>query len=208
MIQDWGFNYIYLWQQEAITRINLLDDSYGDVACTPMEEYEFATLTDISSKHSWGNSTSHLWMCGASDGEKEEKKDPYIPEPFPNDKSILDAWMGTLATVDVCVNEVTPTIFCDKEEFEIVPFQMVSIILDPQDQINSEEDERNTYVKETEAMHVKDEISICNESQIEEVVESSFDREDPDRELFYDACDELEEYQEQDPIVIQLKDGR
>ena len=32
MIQDWGFNYIYLRQQEAITRVNLKDHSYKDVA--------------------------------------------------------------------------------------------------------------------------------------------------------------------------------
>ena len=119
MIQDWGFNYIYLRQQEAIARINMLDHSYKDVARTPIEDYESATLRTISSKHSWGNSTSHLWMCGASDGEKEEQKEenkePYIPEPFPNDKFILDAWMDTLATVDVCVNEVTPTVFCNEE---------------------------------------------------------------------------------------------
>ena len=54
-------------------------------------------------------------MCGAFEGEKEEDteeaKDPYIPKPFPNDKFILDAWMDTLATIDVCVNEATPIVF-------------------------------------------------------------------------------------------------
>ena len=35
MIQDWGFNYIYLKQPQAITRINLGDHSYRDVAETP-----------------------------------------------------------------------------------------------------------------------------------------------------------------------------
>ena len=55
MIQDWGFNYIYLRQQEAITRINLLDHSYRDVARTPIEDFESATLTTKSSKPSWMN---------------------------------------------------------------------------------------------------------------------------------------------------------
>ena len=57
-------------------------------------------------------------MCGASDEEIEDKKEPYIPKPFPNDKFVLEAWIDTLATVDVCVNEVTPTIFCDEEGFD------------------------------------------------------------------------------------------
>ena len=88
------------------------------------------------------------------------------------------------------------TIFCDKEGFETVPFQMVLAILDPQDQIKLEEEDINTLVKENEATVVKNEISICNESQIEEAIESSSDMGDLDRELFYDALDELDEYQE------------
>ena len=66
------------------------------------------------------NSTSHLWMCGASDVEKEEEeekeKEPYILEPFPNDKFVPDAWMDILATVDVCVNEVTPKFFAMRKD--------------------------------------------------------------------------------------------
>ena len=95
-----------------------------------------------------------------------------------------------------------------EEGYDLVPFQMVSVILDPPNHINLEEDETNTSVKEIEAMYFKDEISIRDESNIEEVVESSSDMEDPQGELFYDAFDELEEYQEQEPIVIKLKDGR
>ena len=79
-----------------------------------------------------------MWICGALKGEKDEDtqktketKEPYIPEPFPNDKFILDAWMDTLATRDVCVNEVTPTLFCDEEGYDLVPFRMVSIIQEP-----------------------------------------------------------------------------
>ena len=53
----------------------MLDHSYRDVARTPIEDYESSTLKTISSKHSWGNSTSHLWICGASNGEKEEQKE-------------------------------------------------------------------------------------------------------------------------------------
>ena len=93
MIQDWGFNYIYLGEQEAITRINLADHSYRDVARTPIEYFESATL----SEKSWVHSNSQLWMCGALNDKNEQKhKEPsvneaYILEPFPNDQSIPEA---------------------------------------------------------------------------------------------------------------------
>ena len=128
MIQDWGFNYIYLRQQEAITRINVTDHSYWDVARTPVEDFESATLTSKSSKPSWMNQTSHIWMCGASDHDDQEERksendgDTYILDPFPNDKFVPDAWMDILATVDVCVNEVTPIVFCDEEGYDLVSF--------------------------------------------------------------------------------------
>ena len=52
----------------------------------------------------------------------------YILEPFPNDQFIPDAWQDVLATVDVCVNEVTPTVFCDEEGYDIVPVHMVRVL--------------------------------------------------------------------------------
>ena len=73
-------------------------------------------------------------MCGASDQEDEgdhkpkNDRDSYILDPFPNDKFVLDAWMDILATIDVCVNEVNPTVFCDKEGYDLIPFQMVLAI--------------------------------------------------------------------------------
>ena len=54
MIQDWGFNYIYLRKQQAVTHINLSDHSYRDVARTPVEDFESsATATTKSSRPSW-----------------------------------------------------------------------------------------------------------------------------------------------------------
>lgn len=132
MIQDWGFNYIYLRQQEAITRININDHSYRDVARTPVEDFESATIT-ASSRPSWVKSTPELWMCGASDAEDENEEnsksdDAYVLDPFPDQKFVPDAWMDILATVDVCVNEVNPVIFCDEEGYDIAPFFMVQAV--------------------------------------------------------------------------------
>lgn len=60
MIQDWGFNYIYLRQQEAITRINLTDHAYRDVGRTPVEDFDSATKTAKSSMPSWVQSNTIL----------------------------------------------------------------------------------------------------------------------------------------------------
>ena len=57
-------------------------------------------------------------------------------------------------------------------------------------------------------MYVKEEISVCDKIPKEEKVSSSDEENDSNKELFYDACDELEDFQETDPIVIQLRDGR
>ena len=79
---------------------------------------------------------SHLWMCEASDQEVEGDHEPendwdsYILDPFPNDKFVPDAWMDILATVDVCVNEVTPSVFCDEEGYDLISFHMVFAIED------------------------------------------------------------------------------
>ena len=40
MIEDWGTNYVYLRQPKAITRINLIDHFYQNVAKTLVEEFE------------------------------------------------------------------------------------------------------------------------------------------------------------------------
>ena len=56
--------------------------------------------------------------------------DTYILEPFPNDKFVPDAWMDTLATVDVCINEVNPIKFCDGRGYDIASFQMINVILE------------------------------------------------------------------------------
>ena len=212
MIQDWGFNYIYLRQQEAITRINVTDHSFRDVARTPVEDFESATITTRSSKPSWMNSTSHLWMCGASDQEEEEEKsendkDPYVLDPFPNDKFVPDAWMDILATVDVCVNEVNPTVFCDEEGYDLVPFHMISVTSDP---LNQEKQEELHNPQETPAniLYLEEEISIRERESSEEMSDCPSEDKIPIGEEYYDASDELEDYQEEEPMSIQLRDGR
>ena len=57
-------------------------------------------------------------------------------------------------------------------------------------------------------MLVKEEISICDKSQDDEGESSSNEDNGLNKELFYDASDELEVFHETKPMVIQLRDGR
>ena len=89
MIQDWGFNYIYLRQDTSITRVNMRDHSFRDVAKTPVEDFESATIS--YSKPSLIGQPTHLWMCGTSkNGDQKEKEkerselNDYILEPMQN----------------------------------------------------------------------------------------------------------------------------
>ena len=43
MVQDWGFNHLYWCQESAVTRVNLKDHSFGDVARTPIEDFDTKT---------------------------------------------------------------------------------------------------------------------------------------------------------------------
>ena len=86
-------------------------------------------------------------MCEASEGEIDEKDvgpkldEDYILEPFPNDQFIPDAWQDVLATMDVCVNEVTPTVFCDEEGYDIIPVHMIRVL---HEEIKQADDEQET----------------------------------------------------------------
>ena len=100
MIQNWGFNYICLWQDTAITRVNMRDHSFKDVARTPVEDFEFATTS--YAKSSWIGKSTHLWMCGTSqNGDQKEREgkesepNDYIHEPFPNTNlNHMGGWMS------------------------------------------------------------------------------------------------------------------
>ena len=53
-------DYIYLRRPKAITRINLIDHSYQDVAKTPIEEFEtIISIGDDSDIPSWVNMRSY-----------------------------------------------------------------------------------------------------------------------------------------------------
>ena len=48
-----------------------------------------------------------------------------------------------VATLDVCVNETTPTILCDDEGYDIIPIEMIKAAHEP---IENQEDEHHKRV--------------------------------------------------------------
>lgn len=156
-------------------------------------------------------------MCGALDDENEQKhKEPsvnetYILEPFPNDQFVPDAWMDVLATVDVCVNETSPTVFCDDEVYYLVQFHMVSAVIEESEEATCEHDPNNMIEIELKAMNIRDELSIHDNIRLGNEGNKSnntLEDEGPSDQLFYDASDKLEDYDTPHPTTIQLRDGK
>ena len=130
-------------------------------------------------------------MCGTSKNkyqkEKERKKSElhdYILEPFLEHKFEPLGWNDVLATVTICVNDVTPTLFCDKDGFDIILIQMVNVI-NIQEENNSIHELIDEKTIEIELNHVK----LDNEV-------STFDLSSKHKtqgENYYDVSDELED---------------
>ncbi|MCO5577550.1 hypothetical protein L7F22_031381 [Adiantum nelumboides] len=90
MIQDWGYDQIYLRHKELVTKINMKDHSYRDVAKTPVQDYDSIVINGNGVP--WMQTKAHVWMCGASDNgdltreecilERSLTDEAYIPEPF------------------------------------------------------------------------------------------------------------------------------
>ena len=64
MIQDWGYNYLYLRHDSVITRVNLKNHSYRDVTRSPVDEFDSASSE--ATRITVSDGKEELWMCGAS----------------------------------------------------------------------------------------------------------------------------------------------
>ncbi|MCO5601140.1 hypothetical protein L7F22_055259 [Adiantum nelumboides] len=99
------------------------------------------------------------------DSSSGGKDDAYIPEPFLEHLFEPFGWTQILSTLDICVNELTPTKFCDDEGYDLVTLQMASVILES----GSESDEEEESTLEIECKRIVDEITVIDiEKQIED----------------------------------------
>ena len=108
MVQDWGYNYLYLQNKTAITHVNLKNHSHRDVTRMPMEEFDLASLEQSNSSHK--DQQENLWMCGASKASmvidglewcRDVMDEAYVHVPYPEEKFEPVEWPHCLATLDV-----------------------------------------------------------------------------------------------------------
>ena len=128
MIQDWGYNYIYLCQPSATTCISLKAHSYKDVSYTLVRDM-VSVIKKTDSLTSWLVHKEPVWLCEMIEepDNSKEKLNDYICEPFPKHEFEPLGWNDTLATIDVCAN-IHTTKQCDKEGYDIISINMVKVI--------------------------------------------------------------------------------
>ncbi|MCO5583996.1 hypothetical protein L7F22_037914 [Adiantum nelumboides] len=175
MIQDWGYDQIYLRHKELVTKINMKNHSYKDVARTRVQEFDSTIINE--KRVPWMQTKAHVWMCGASDNgdltkeecilERSVTDEAYIPKSFPEHLFELFGWTQILSTLDICVNELTPTKFCDEEGYDLVTLQLASVILES----GSDSDEKEKLIQRVECKRIVDEISLID---IEKRTEDEF----------------------------------
>ena len=83
LIQDWGYNYIYVQHPNGTNRIDLKDHSYKDVVNTPLRDM-VSTIAHEDLVPSWLVNGCPLWLSGAinkSDGEINASSLNYVVKP-------------------------------------------------------------------------------------------------------------------------------
>ena len=84
MVQDWGYDYIYLRHECAITRVNLKNHTYRDVTHMPMEEFNFGS-SECSTEDLEHAKNSNLWLCGASKSSMQTDRSQWCKEVMTED---------------------------------------------------------------------------------------------------------------------------
>ena len=93
VLEDWGYDYLYLRHEDVTTRVNLKDHTFRDVTRTPVDEFESAS-SDLTPRTSTATtSVQDAWICEtpSQDLLEEDRKQTdylinikdYIPIPFP-----------------------------------------------------------------------------------------------------------------------------
>ena len=135
MVQDCGYDYIYLRHECASTRMNLNNHSYRDVTLMPMEEFDSESF-ECSTESIEQANNPNLWLCGASKSSmqtddsqwhREVEKEDYIPCPFLETLMEHVEWMHYLITLDTTITRPGSK-FYDKEGYDMHPLSMISIL--------------------------------------------------------------------------------
>lgn len=159
MIQDWGYNYLYLRHEGVITRVNLKNHEYRDVTYSPIEEFDSASSKERENSTGQGK---ELWICGASSrGFQSERAildrvmidEAYSPLPFPEHLIDPQEWIHVLATLIVSAL-LKQTKFYDKDGYDIIPIQMIKTI------IHNDEPSQEKFHETQSEFLLEDSVSI------------------------------------------------
>ena len=137
VLEDWGYDYLYLRHEDVTTRVNLKYHTFRDVTRTPVEEFESATSDHKPRTHTDSTSVKDSWIFQTPSQDLLEESErqidilikiqDYIRVPFSEDDIDPYEWLHTLSTIDVCA--LPPqTQFCDERGYEIVPVRVISIV--------------------------------------------------------------------------------
>ena len=107
VLEDWGYDYLYLRHENATTQVSMKDHTYRDVTQTPMEEFESATsdFTPQTSTDATSIKDAWIFQVPSQDKLEEDKKQmdrlikvkDYVPEPFSEDDIDPYEWSHTLS---------------------------------------------------------------------------------------------------------------
>ena len=134
MIQDWGYNYLYLRHESAVTRVNLRNHRYRDVTKSPVEEFNSGSSDETESTLSVDK--AGLWICRTSCKNLKPEDvvinrsvtdEAYVPLPFLEHLIDPQEWIHVLATLSICALP-TQTQFCDLDGYDIIPIRMISVV--------------------------------------------------------------------------------
>ena len=134
MIQDWGYNYLYLRHKSVVTQVNLRNHRYRDVTKSPVEEFDSGSSDEMESTLSVEK--AGLWICGTSCKnlkpedvviDRSVTDEAYVTLPFL--KHLIDPqeWIHVLATLSICALP-KQTQFCDSNGYDIIPIRMISVV--------------------------------------------------------------------------------
>ena len=113
ILEDWGFDYLYLKHEDVTTHVNLKDRTHTD-------------STSVKDAQIFQTPSQDLLEESERQIDKLIKIQDYIPAPFSKDDIDPYEWLHTLSTIDVCA--LPPqTQFCDEYGYEIVPVRVISV---------------------------------------------------------------------------------
>ena len=69
VVQDWGYNYLYLRHDGVTTRVNLSTHEFRDVAKLPIADFESATTSKPQGSSSLYEGEDNFWLFQAEETE-------------------------------------------------------------------------------------------------------------------------------------------